>query len=62
MKRKDRTKVVIFIFTDREKVLVEKRFLETLGENHYLLPGGAVKEEETFDKQMGGAITREDIG
>lgn len=36
--------VVIFIFVDKDKILVEKRSLENFDEEEYLIPGGRVKE------------------
>ena len=54
MEKKDT--VVIFIFTDGKKILVEKRFLESLNQNHYLIPGGTVKD---FEKDLKDALQRE---
>ena len=38
-------RVVIFIFIDKDKILVEKRILENFDKEEYLIPGGRVKED-----------------
>lgn len=41
-------RVVIFIFTDGQKILVEKRFLESFDSEHYLIPGGNINNQENI--------------
>lgn len=56
MRKRSRVRVVIFIFIDGEKILVEKRFLQNFKKNHYLIPGGEI--EGQFE-DLGDALQRE---
>lgn len=45
-------KVVIFIFTNKDKILIEKRQLQDYEGLQYLIPGGHVEEEEEIEEAM----------
>lgn len=56
-----RTKVVIFIFLDKGKILIEKRIIENFSGEQYLIPGGVVKELESLENALKREI-KEELG
>ncbi len=45
-------RVVIFIFVDKNKILIEKRALEDFEGEQYLIPGGFVEETENIEQAL----------
>ena len=45
-------KVVILVFTNKGKILVEKRKLEQFKTSQYLIPGGTVKDLEKLEQAL----------
>lgn len=54
---KPKQHVVIFVLTDGNKILVEKRPVKGFTDHQYLLPGGAIEKEEAGNLE--GALKRE---
>ncbi len=46
------TRVVIFIFLDGNKILIEKRVLEDFEEEQYLIPGGIIEATESVEQAL----------
>ncbi len=54
-------KVVIFIFLNGEKILIEKRIIENFTGEQYLIPGGVVKQLESLEDALKREI-KEELG
>ena len=59
MKNNNTTKVVIFIFTSGEKILIEKRYIKNFTTLQYLIPGGEVEEGENLEQALKREIMEE---
>ena len=52
MKPPKKNLVVIFIFLKNNKILIEKRLLKKYQGEHYLVPGGRVRELENLEQAL----------
>ncbi len=59
MKEKNTTKVVIFILTNKDKILIEKRYIKNFPGLQYLIPGGEVEELETLEQALKREVMEE---
>jgi 8-oxo-dGTP diphosphatase len=56
---KKQIKVIISVFADGKKILVEKRFLKGYLEEQLLIPGGTVRENETSEEALKREVLEE---
>lgn len=57
--KNEQTRVVIFIFLDGEKILIEKRSLKNFKNLQYLIPGGIIEEFEEIEQALKREIAEE---
>jgi len=61
MQERSTERVVIFIFTDGDKILTEKRSSQSFLEPRYLIPGGLVETDEDLEQALKREI-KEELG
>lgn len=61
MIEKNNDRVVIFIFQDGEKILIERRSLKNFSGLQYLIPGGEVETDEDLEQALKREI-KEELG
>lgn len=59
MKNNNTAKVVIFIFINGEKILIEKRYIKNFTDLQYLIPGGEVEKLESAEQALKREIMEE---